>query len=87
MNSSGSGSAHTAMIAVVNHDVPTDPAQVRARQIAVADAAVASAEAKVRKLTAFASSLPKSKQAKQRAHLVGANKALAEAIATRKGIR
>jgi len=82
----GGGVAHSAMVMVVNHDVPTDPVKLRARQIADADAAVASARSKVEKLTRFVATAPKDSKERQRAHLKGAEIALAEAIAERERI-
>jgi hypothetical protein len=54
---------------VVNHDVPTDPDALKATRIEQADAAVASAKAKVER---------------QQQHLKAAKEALAQATAARK---
>jgi hypothetical protein len=86
MKSAGSGSAHTGMIAVVDHDVPTDPVKLRKLRLGQASAAIASAKRKVAKLTGFISLAPKGHKAKQQAHLRAAKEALAEAIAHKEGI-
>lgn len=86
MKSGGAGSAHTAMIEVVDHDVPTDPVQLRKLRLEQANAAIASAKRKVMKLTGFVRVAPKGHKAKQQAHLRAAEKALAEAIAHKEGI-
>jgi hypothetical protein len=80
------GAALNAMVAVVNHDVDTPPAEMLRRRIEAADAAVASARAKVDKLTRFVRDAPKGSRTKQQAHLTAAKKALAEAIAYKEGI-
>jgi hypothetical protein len=82
----GGGAAHTPMIEVVNNDVPTDPVKLRKTQLAHADAAIASAKAKVAKLKQFVATAPRGRKEAQRAHLKGAEKALAEAIAAKERI-
>lgn len=86
MKSGGSGSAHTSMIEVVDHDVPTDPVKLRKLRIAQANEAIAAAQRKIAKLTGFIRLAPKGHKAKQQAHLRAAEKALAEAIAHKEGI-
>ena len=84
MTSAGKGRAGTPAVAVVNHDVPTDPVKQRATLIEHADAAVASAEAKVAKQEAFIASFTGDKKKRQQEHLKAAKEALAQAIAARK---
>lgn len=85
--SSGSGSSHTAMIEVVDHDAPTDPKQLRATRLKQADAAIKAAKAKITKLKRFISSAATpAVERRQRAHLKGAEKALAQAIADKERI-
>jgi len=84
MKPAGSGSARTPTVAVVNNDVPTDPAALKAKQREQADAAVASAEAKVKRQKQHLASASKDKKPRQRAHLAGAQEALAQATAQRK---
>ena len=86
MTAAAKGSAHTPMIAVVDHDVPTDPVKLRATRLAQADAAIASAQRAVDKLTGFITEAPRGFKAKQRDHLKVAQQALAEAIAYKEGI-
>jgi hypothetical protein len=73
-----------SMVSVVNHDVPTDPVKQRKRLIADADAGVKSAELKIVKQKQHLATAGKDKKDQQRAHLEGAQKALAQAIAARK---
>jgi len=80
----GKGASHAPAVGVVNHDVPTDPARLRATRIEQADAAVASAQAKVDRQKAHVASSTGDKQDKQRAHLEAAQEALAQATAARK---
>ena len=80
----GKGAARRGAVAVVNNDVPTDPVRLRATQIEHADAAVASAEAKVAKQEAFVASFTGDKKKRQQEHLKAAKEALAQAIAERK---
>jgi len=82
----GTGAAHRVAVAVVNNDVPTDPARLRATQIEHADAAVASATTKVAKQEAFVASFTGDKKKRQQEHLKAAKEALAQAIATRKDL-
>jgi hypothetical protein len=60
-----------ATVAVVNHDVPTDPVALAAKRKEQAASAVASAKAKV---------------VKAEAHLKAAQEALAQALAEQKGL-
>jgi|GEM_PF-3871710 len=82
--STGTGVVRPPAVSVVNHDVPTDKKQLRALRITQADAAVASAERAVARLTELLASAPKGKQARQRGHLKVAQEALAQATAARK---
>lgn len=76
------GAAHDARVEVVNHDRPTDPDALRALRIQQAEDAVAAAQAKVDKQRRFVETAPDSRADRARAHLKGAEKALADAIAT-----
>lgn len=86
MKAGATASAHTAMIGVVDHDVPTDPVKLRKLRLAQAAAAIKSAERKVRKLTGFVAGAPHGTKGRQQDHLAAAKKALAEAIAHKEGI-
>lgn len=86
MKPEASGSAHTAMIEVVDHAPPTDPKKLRAKRLKQADAAIASAKAKIVKQRKHVSNAPYGRKTAQRAHLKGAEQALAEAIAAKERI-
>jgi hypothetical protein len=80
------GGAYDAIFEAVDHDVPTDPVKLRKTQLANATAAVKAAKTKVDKLTRFLASAPKQQKVRLRAHLDGAKKALAQAIADKERI-
>lgn len=84
MTSSGKGKASKPTVKVVNNAPPTDPDKLRELRIEQADAAVASAEAAVARLTALLEAVPTEKKARQRGHLKAAKEALAQATAARK---
>jgi hypothetical protein len=86
MKAGATASAHTAMVEVIDHDVPTDPLKLRKLRLAQADHAIASAQHKIDKLSGFITLAPKGHKAKQQAHLRAAEQALAEAIAHKEGI-
>jgi len=86
MTAAAQGSAHTPMIEVVDHDVPTDPVKLRTVRLAQADAAIASAQRAVDKLTGFIASAPRGFKENERDQLKVAKQALAEAIAHKEGI-
>lgn len=81
---SGAGSAHNPTVAVVNHDVPSDPDELRQRRIDDADANIASIHLKIKRQKEHLAGATKAKKERQREHLAGAEKALAQAIAARK---
>jgi hypothetical protein len=80
------GGAYDAIFEAVDHDVPTDPVKLRKTQLAHVEAAVKAAQSKLDKLTRLLASAPKEQKDRQRAHVEGAKKALAQAIADKKGI-
>lgn len=81
----GTGQSRPPAVSVVDHDVPTDPARLRATRIEQADAAVASAERKVAKQEGqLIDARRKGKQERIRGHLKAAHEALAQATAARK---
>jgi multidrug resistance efflux pump len=83
----GSGSAHTAMVSVVDHDVPSDPVARLAERRAQAQREVDGCRAKVAKAEAhLAAATTPEKQERQLAHLVAAELALASAEAEQKGL-
>jgi hypothetical protein len=84
--STATGGAHDAMFEAVEHDVPTDPVKLRKTQLAHADAAVQAAQAKLEKLTKMVKGAPHGTKTRLDAHLKGAQKALAQAIADKQGI-
>jgi hypothetical protein len=86
MKAGATASAHTAMIKVVDHDVPTDPVKLRKLRLAQANDAIAAARRKIDKLTGFIRVAPRGHKAKQQAHLRAAEQALAEAIAHKEGL-
>jgi hypothetical protein len=86
MKAGATASAHTAMIEVVDHDVPTDPVKLRKLRLAQANAAIRSAERAIKKLEGFIEHAPHGKKGIEREHLAVAKQALAEAIAHKEGI-
>ncbi len=86
MKAGATASAHTPMVEVVDHDVATDPAKLKKLRLAQANAAIKSAELKVRKLEGFVQIAPHGTKGRQQEHLAAAKKALAEAIAHKEGI-
>lgn len=84
MKTSGTATVLGSMVSVVNHDAPTDPVKLRKRLIAAADAAVKSVETKVERQKQHLATAAKDGKARQRAHLKGAEEALAQATAARK---
>lgn len=81
----GSGAAFSPMVSTVDHDVPSDPNELRKRREAEADANIASLQAKVkRQKEHLAGATTKEQKERLRAHLKGAEDALAQATAARK---
>lgn len=80
------GGAYDAIFEAVDHDVPTDPVKLRKTQLAHADAAIKAAKSKVAKLSAMVKGAPHGTKTRLDAHLKGAQKALAQAIADKERI-
>lgn len=84
--SAGAGKAFRPTVSVVNHDVPSDPIERRALALAQADRAIEGARLKIERQKQHLATAVKGKQERQRAHLKGAQEALAQAIAAKESI-
>jgi len=83
----GTGAAYNPMVSVVNNDVHSDPVARKAQAQAQAQRAVDGARAKVAKMQAHLDGAEtEAKRERQLEHLVGAEEALATALAEQKGL-
>lgn len=84
MTATATGSSRPPAVKVENHAPPTDPDVLHGTRVQQADAAVASAEAKVERQEQHVAVTSGAKKKRQSEHLKAAKEALAEAIAARK---